>query len=632
LSSAATQLQRKRGQRPDPLRLFSSPEKRSVVLSLLLLGFSLAVYNPVIRNGFINFDDLQYITHNPHVTGGLTGETIRWSFSSFYQANWHPLTWISHALVYQLFRANPAGHHYVDLLLHASNAVLLFLLLQWVTGFTWRSFMVAALFAIHPVNVESVAWAAEQKNVLSMLFFLSALFAYGGYARKSSVGRYLAVLVLFALGLMSKPQILTFPFLLLLWDYWPLGRYRPDSWMIGTVTSATPARSLPWLCLEKSPLFVLSGLSAVITIKAQRAGLALQNPAVYTLRLRLENAILAYARYLRNACWPTRLSPIYPHPLESIRSWQVGLSALFLMAITGFVLACRRQRYLTVGWFWFLGALVPMLGLVQVGKQAMADRYAYQSFIGLFVIACWGVAECAAAWKLSRAPLVPIAVSVVLALSFVTHRQVEYWHDGVTLWSYALHTGNERSYYIHLLLGSALDQQNRVDEAVPELRAAIDPEDPTGDDLIHLGFGIYDQKYWHVQQAIDEYQIAVRTATNSETRAAAYGDLGSAYRKIKDYERARDSFSAALEIDPDQGTALVGMGLLAEKTGDLAQAISYLSQAMSHEPTDVGYILLARAERDAGHALEAEAAAVRAAQLTSNLDQARQSAAALLAY
>jgi protein O-mannosyl-transferase len=633
LPFAAARLQRD-SLRPDGVRLFSSPETRSIVLCLLLVVVTLAVYNSVIHNGFINFDDPEYITHNPHITAGLTGDTLRWSFFSFYQANWHPLTWISHALDYQLFHANPAGHHYVNVLLHAANAMLLFLLFQAATGFTWRSFMVAALFALHPVNVESVAWVAERKNVLSMLFFLLALRAYGGYVRKPAIGRYLGVVFLFALGLMSKPQVITFPFVLLLWDYWPLGRYGAGSPMTGTMRAITPARSFPWLCLEKSPLFLLSGISAVLTLMAQRAGHAIHDPAIYTPRLRLENAILAYVRYLRNAFWPTGLSIMYLHPLETIRAWQVGLALLSLIAITLLVLRYRRQRYLPVGWFWFLGTLVPMLGLVQVGEQAMADRYAYQSYIGLFVIACWGMAEWTAAWKLSPAPLAPVAVSVVLALGSLTYQQVGYWKDGVTLWSHALRMTPRKPfpYLIHFWLGHALNQENRFDEAIPEFRAALNPNHQVEEQYIHMGFGIYDQKHGHVQEAIQEFQTALRMATDLETRADAYSDLGSAYRQIRDYDEARQNFTAALVVDPNQGMALIGMGLLAQEKGDLPEAIRYYSLAMSRQPTDVGYLLLAQAERSTGHAAEAQAAADKAAQLTIDLDQARQDAATLLGY
>jgi protein O-mannosyl-transferase len=630
LASAAARLQREQAC-PDPFRLFSSPGKRSLVLSLLLVVVTLAVYNPVIRNGFVNFDDPQYIIRNPHVTAGLTWETIRWSFSSFDQANWHPLTWISHALDYQLFGANPAGHHYVNVLLHAANAVLLFLLFESATGFTWRSLMVAALFALHPVNVESVAWAAERKNVLSMLFFLLAFLTYGWYVRKPGVARYGAVFFLFALALMSKPQVITFPCLLLLWDYWPLARYGPPSTLASAMRPA-PRRSLRWLILEKCPLFLLSGMSAVITMKAQRAGGAIRSSSEYSLRLRLENAVLSYSRYLENACLPRKLSPFYSHPLDSIQPGQVVASALLVLAITGLVVYHRRHRYLCVGWLWFLGTLVPMLGLVQVGEQAMADRYAYLPFVGLFLMVCWGVSEWAFRCHVARSWLAISAALILSTLSFETRHQISHWRDGVTLWSYALGVTPERSYLLHLELGIALDQQGRFDDAMPHLQVALDSHNPRDEPLIHLGYGLYDQKHGQIQNAIEEYQTTIRTSNEPEVILDAYSNMASAYREIRDYEYASRSFAAALRIDPNHGMSLVGMGLLAQKRGDFSQAISYYCQAMSHEPNSVGYLLLAEAEAKAGHAEKAREATVKAAQLTTNLSEARQAADTLLAY
>ena len=622
----------RREERQNLSKLFSSPEKRTLVLCLLLVVATLLVYNPVVRNGLINYDDPQYITNNPQVPTGLTWQTVRWSFTNYYDANWHPLTWMSHALDYQLFGPKPAGHHYVSVLFHALDAVLLFLLFQSATGFTWRSLMVAALFALHPVNVESVAWAAERKNVLSMLFFLLALQAYGWYARRPAVRRYLLVALLFALGLMCKPQIITLPFLLLLWDYWPLGRYRPDSSM-ESAGQPMPARSARWLMLEKCPLLALSLISSVITLKAQAAQQAIQNPAVYTLRLRLGNAAFSYVRYLKNAVWPTRLSPMYPHPLDLLHMWQVAASAVLLGLVTLFVLTCRRHRYLPVGWFWFLGAMVPMLGLIQVGEQAMADRYAYQAFVGLFVMICWGVAECAEAWKLPRAALAIVSIVILAALSLLTQRQIGYWHDDLTLWSYALQVTPQRPYVIHLELGIALDQHGRFDDAIPHLRAALEPTtDRREAPLIHIGFGLYDQKHGHMSEAIQEYKAAIHSAKDPKVIADAYGNLGSAYREIRDDEDASKSFAAALKIQPNHSMSLVGMGLLAQKSGDFAQAISYYSQAMSHEPTAIGYLLLAQADYRAGYTENAQAAESTASNLSSDLPAAKQAAATLLAY
>jgi hypothetical protein len=311
--------------------LFRSPRQRTLLLCLLLTVFVLVFYNPVTRNQFIRFDDDGYITGNPEVRAGLTWETVKWSFTTYQQANWHPLTWLSHALDCELFGLNPVGPHYVNVLLHAINAILLFLLLQQATGFRWRSFLVAALFALHPINVESVAWAAERKNVLSTLFFLLALYAYGEYARRPGVWRYCIVAGSFALALLTKPQVITFPLLLLLWDYWPLGRMGA----IGSAESTARGWSFPklWdprLVLEKLPLLLLSAASAVITMKAQKAGGAIQTFTQFNLPLRLETAVVSYVRYIGKAFWPSKLEALYPHPTQLYPAWQA------LAAVSGF--------------------------------------------------------------------------------------------------------------------------------------------------------------------------------------------------------------------------------------------------------------------------------------------------------
>lgn len=377
--------------RPGPVHrpsesLFSSPQKRNVVLGLLLVLATLALYNPVVHHPFVNFDDDRYVIDNGHVMSGLHWSTVRWAFTTNDEANWHPLTWISHALDVQMFGLNPAGHHYVSVLLHAANVMLLFWVLWRATGATGPSLFVAALFAVHPINVESVAWVAERKSVLSMLFFLLTLWAYQEYVRRPRLGRYAGTLALFACALMAKPMVITLPFVLLLWDYWPLGVGRRKA------TEAANYR-LFWLMLEKVPFFLLSLGSAIVTVKAQKAGDAIGSMVQYPLTVRVENAIVSYVRYIEKAFWPVRLSPIYPHPGSSLKMWHVVGAALILAAITSVVAAAKRRRYLLVGWLWFLGTLVPMIGLVQVGTQAMADRYAYLPFIGLFIIVAWGAAD-----------------------------------------------------------------------------------------------------------------------------------------------------------------------------------------------------------------------------------------------
>jgi Flp pilus assembly protein TadD len=624
LSSAAAKVQPLKAT-PDSAGLFSSPQKRTVVLCLVLMAATLAVYNPVNRNAFVNFDDDHYITGNPHVLAGLNTDTVKWAFTNYYEANWHPLTWISHALDVQLFGLNPVGHHYTNVVLHALNALLLFLLLQSATGFTWRSFIVAALFALHPVNVESVAWASERKNVLSMMFLLLAFQAYGWYARRPAAGRYALVAGLFACGLMSKPQVITLPFLLLLWDYWPLGRYATTPPGAGP----QPAR-VPALLREKVPLFLMSLVSAVVTMQAQKAGGAIHSPVLYPFSLRLENAIVSYSRYIAKAFWPSQLSPLYPHPLDLLKFWELIASSLFLLAVTALVIHKRRHGYLVTGWFWFLGSLVPMIGLVQVGEQAMADRYAYLPFIGLFVMVCWGVGEWAESREISAVWLAVPALAVIATLSALTYRQIAYWRDSETLWSYALRVTGVRSYKAHFNLAVTYDAEGRYDEAVQQFREAIDPRDD--DPRIHLGLGIYDQRHGHAREAIAEFQAVLRLSSDDALGADALNDLGSAYQQIHDYARAKESFAAALRLNPNKAAAMVGMGLLSQKNGNFEQAIGQYSRAMSIEPTAVGYVLLARALEQAGHPGEAKAAIDKARQLTNDFDQAQKSADDLLTF
>jgi protein O-mannosyl-transferase len=632
LSSAAAKVQPVKTT-ADSAGLFSSPQRRTVVLCLVLVAATLAVYNPVNRNAFVNFDDDHYITGNPHVLAGLNWSTVKWAFTNYYEANWHPLTWLSHALDAQLFGLNPVGHHYTNVVLHGLNAVLLFLLLQSATGFTWRSLMVAALFALHPVNVESVAWASERKNVLSMMFLLLTLQAYGWYARRPAVGRYALLAGLFACGLMSKPQVITLPFLLLLWDYWPLGRLAGADDTLAASASLRagrePART-PTLLLEKLPLFLMALASAVVTMQAQKAGGAIHSPVLYPFSLRLENAMVSYSRYIGKAFWPASLSPLYPHPLDLLRFWQVIASSIFLLVMTALVIRNRRRGYLVTGWFWFLGALVPMIGLVQVGEQAMADRYAYLPFVGLFLMVSWGLAEWAETKKISSAWLAVPALAILVAFGVLTYRQIGYWRNSETLWSYALRVTSVRSYKAHFNLAVTYDAEGRYDEAVEQFRDAIDPRDD--DPRIHLGLGIYDQRHGHAQEAIEEFHSVLGLSADAAMRADALTNLGSAYQQLHDYAHAHESFVEALRLDPNKAAALVGMGLLAEKNGDIEQAIAQYSHAMSVEPTAVGYVLLGRALEKNGRPVEARVALDKAKELAGDLDQAQQAADELLAF
>jgi protein O-mannosyl-transferase len=618
--ATATALEKVTVSRP-PEGLFVSREKRSTVLCLALVLMILAFYNPVVHNGFTNMDDDGYITDNSHVQAGLTWETVKWSFTSFELANWHPLTWLSHALDCQLFKLNPVGHHYVNVLLHAVNAFLLFLLLESATGLTWPSFMVAALFALHPTNVESVAWAAERKNVLSMFFFLLTLHAYQRYVRHTSVKKYAVVAVLFALGLMAKPEIITLPFVLLLWDYWPLRRMGASASADGL--SVTP-RSFTYLLVEKVPLLALSACSAVITMIAQREGHALRTAST---RVRFGNAFVACARYIGKAFWPTRLAALYPHLGRFLPTWQIVASAALLLVLTALVLYWRSHRYLVVGWFWFLGTLVPVIGLVQVGVQAMADRYAYLSFIGLFICAVWGIEEIAQRRKIQGAWLAVPAVVILGTFGILTYRQIAYWHDSVILWKHTLSI-TQKNYFAHNALAAALADAGQVEGAIAEFDAAESLHTYTALDMAAVA--AYKRTHGHVQESIAEYARALDAADDPKTRSIVLSRLSSVYLQIGDMNRAKLSCSYALKENPKNGSALVGCGLLAEREGDLGAAASQISQAMKVEPTDVGYLLLAQALRRAGNIAEAENATAQAQHISHDIAKAQQEVVQIL--
>jgi tetratricopeptide (TPR) repeat protein len=593
--------------------LFSSPEKRTFVLGLLLIVATLGLYNSVTHHPFVNFDDDRYVTDNAHVRAGLHWDTVKWAFTTFDEANWHPLTWLSHAVDCQLFGLNPMGHHYTSVLLHALNAVLLFWLLWRATGSTDCSLMVAALFALHPMNVESVAWVAERKSVLSMLFLLLGMLAYDWYAQKPALRRYAAVAGLFGCGLMAKPMVITFPFVLLLWDYWPLRR-------LGGAEAAAEKAQTPtkvsWLIIEKAPLFILSAVSAVVTVKAQHAGDAIGSLAQYPLYIRLENAVVSYLRYIEKALWPANLSPMYPLVQGSVTPGLVITAAIVILGITAGVVLNRR-RSLIVGWLWFLGTMVPMIGLVQVGNQAMADRYAYLPFVGLFIAICWGVAELTERYHVPAAGIAATGAVVLLAFGIVAHKQIGYWSDNVALWSRAVQV--TKSFIAEDNLGGALLEQGRQEEAMPhfEAAAAIDPTDP----MSRLNLAAYAHRKGHPREAIQQYTLVVNNTRDPRLRATAFSDMGYAYREV--------GFEAAVKLRPRNLRAWLGLGLVAEKSGNYSEAVNAYSQVVALQSWDLGYYFLARALKGAGQLKESEAAMQQARQLSENFDQMQQAAESL---
>jgi Flp pilus assembly protein TadD len=604
----------------------ADPPRRNLIACLLLAVVTLALYNPVNRHPFVNYDDDRYVTENPHIRQGLTADTFTWALTSTEQANWHPLTWMSHALDVSLFRMNPAGHHFTSILLHAVNVILLFLLLIWATSRFGPSLFVAALFAVHPINVESVAWVAERKNVLCTLFFFLTLWAYGCYARKPDWKRYLAVAALFAAGLASKPMVITLPFVLLLLDYWPLARVRgSDS------SSQTNLPTYPWprLFLEKLPLLVLSAASALITMQAQQAGGAVRSTEDFSFGVRIANAVYAYAMYLWKMVWPARLAPLYPHPGNALAAWQVALAAVVLIAISALVLKFRARRYLLVGCLWFLGTLVPVIGLVQVGDAAMADRYAYIPLIGIFVMIAFGAADWAqtlSAGKQKGTWLVVAAAIFIVALALATHRQIGYWDNNYDLWSHAL-VVTQNNFIAEDNLGGALILEDKEEEAHPHFEAAarINPRDA----MSRSNLGTYYETHTQMREAIVEYQAAVDLTSDPMLLASTYANLGAAQRALNLDEDAHKSFEHSLRFNPAQFNAWLGLGLLSQKQRNLDEAISDLSKSVAIQPTAEGYFELGRSLVQAGRTSDAIAAYEQALKLAPDPAPVQQAIDAL---
>jgi len=597
MATPATQLKPAPKTAPE---LFHSEGNRRALLSLLITLLPLVAYNPAAHNDFVSFDDPAYVTGNPHVQAGLKWSTVKWAFHTTESANWHPVTWISHALDCQLFQGRAAGHHYVSVLLHAICALLLFLFLDSVTGRPWRSAVVAALFAIHPLNVESVAWISERKSVLCMLFFMLALLAYRWYTQQPDWKRYSLIALLFALALMSKPMAITLPFVLLLLDYWPLQREKQTSWVR--------------LVYEKVPLLALSTASAVITIVVQKQGGAIHGK--YSLLNRALNAVVSYVWYLEKAIWPSHLTAFYPHP-DRVSVWQATLALVVLLLITAGVFMAKEMRYLTIGWFWFLGTMVPVIGLVQVGEQAMADRYAYIPFVGLFVAVVWSISDWAQARGVSKVYPALLGAAVILGFCVSTEAQIGYWRNTVSLWSHAL-TINDRNTMAHDSIGAELINEGRIQEAISHFQAsaAIDPSDA----FSQLDLGICDKLQGRPQAAAQHYTAALGLSTDPSLRATALGNLGSIYRAAGDFPRARQSYESALSLLPGNKYAWIGLGLIAQKEGDLAHASEYYSQAVKVEAGGPEYLLLAQALSKAGRRQEAQAAYAQAQTLSRNWD------------
>ncbi len=597
-----------RAPRPEPvsasaLARSSISPVRLAAMCLLLAVATLLLYSPVGSHPFVNYDDGDYVIHNAHVNQGLTWDALTWALTSTEAANWHPVTWLSHALDCQLYGLDPAGHHWTSAILHTLNVVLLFLLLWRVTGAAGRSFVVAALFALHPLNVESVAWVAERKNVLSMLFFLLTLGAYGIYVRKPNVWRYVVVAGMFALALASKPMVITLPFVLLLLDYWPLCRIQ--DWTKPSAAFPVEQRPLSRLILEKLPLLLLSAGSAVITVVAQGESVIPQG--ALPLSVRLVDAMYAYAMYLWKAVFPASLALIYPHPGRTLAAWQIGLSALVLLVLTAVAWRQRITRpYLTIGWLWFLGTAVPVIGIVQVGVQVIADRYAYLPLIGVFVMAVWWAGELADHFGVTLVPRAAIAVLVLAAFSFVTWRQIGYWKTTEEVWTHALAVTTNNSIAEDYLTHTLFDL-NRYDEGMAHLRnyARLEPLDPDA----HMRVAADDQDHGQFQDAIKEYENAVKgdailrksglPALPAKTLAMTYANLSVIYVQLGDAPKAQQEMNEALVTDAPS----------------INEMMNSFAQYIAGHPAASGYVRLGILLHESGHASEADQAFAQARQL-----------------
>ncbi len=584
--------------------------ERKFFLALALALVTLVIYSPVRNHAFVNYDDDDYVTHNSHISSGLSWQSVEWALTATAQGNWHPVTWISHAADCQLFGLDPSGHHLTNLALHVLNAIFFFFLLVSVTGSTWRSLMVAALFALHPINVESVAWVAERKNVLSTFFFLIALGAYGRYVKKPGGFRYLILVAAFVLALSSKPMVVTLPFALLLLDYWPLQRVQ--GWIRPSKAYPVPQISLSRCVFEKIPLFALSVASCVITVIAQHAGGAVRTFDDFPPGVRLENAVYSYAMYLVKAIFPTRLAVFYPHPGGTLSSWQLGLYVFLLMAATWLTWMARSvEPYLIVGWLWFLGTLVPVIGAVQVGGQAMADRYAYVPLIGIFVASIWGVSRLCDLRRIPYQLRASTAVIVLAFFSWATWRQLGYWKDSYSLWSHALAVTKDNPLSENQL-GMALVALDQQEEAMGRFQRAIalGSHDPTS----YLNLGAYLSEHGRQDEAIPYFETALRMGRDTENRVLTYLNLGFAYTSVGNYQQARADFRQALHVDPERAS----------------EAIQSLAQfTTTTHPSVRDYMKLGLLLEQAGRASEAQNAFEQVLRLDPGLETARTAIAVL---
>jgi protein O-mannosyl-transferase len=562
----------------------SSP--RTIVIAILTASTLLA-YWPVQNFNFINFDDNEYVYGNPHVTQGLTLKNIGWAFTKCYSANWHPLTWISHMIDCELFGVKAGGHHLTNLYLHIVNVALLFFLLHLMTGALWRSALVAALMALHPLHVESVAWISERKDVLSAFFLFLTLWAYFRYTRHPSIKSYSIVVVCFAAGLMTKPMLVTVPVILLVLDYWPLNRFASHSinWFGGRLfASGSAAAAFTSLLMEKIPLILLSLASSIVTVLVQRGFNAI---TPFSLNFKIANAFISYASYCVSMVIPKNLCVLYPWP--TIISVRVLIAAVvFLICISLLALRTRRSfPWLAAGWLWYLCTLLPVIGIIQVGVQRKADRYTYIPLIGLFIIIAWGIQALSNRFPKIKTGAIVLACLSLAALAILTRKQVNYWKDNVTLYTHTLHC-NPNNYAIHNNFGIDLNARGQTDEALKHLKACLETRPQPRYSSAEFNLGEIYEKKGDLQQAIRYFNEAVRS---DSTDAKGYFRLAELFRCSGDdssasfcFTKSQQYYTQRIHDNPDDGEGLMILGIIMIEKDSLKSAIDYFSKLIRVDP------------------------------------------------
>jgi tetratricopeptide (TPR) repeat protein len=559
---------------------------RILLLCLVLTIAILGVFWQVQDHGFVNFDDGTYICNNSQVRNGLTWHGVAWAFTTTHANFWHPLTWLSHMLDCEIYGLNPAGHHLTNLLLHIANALLLFLVFHRMTHAVWKSAFVAALFALHPLHVESVAWASERKDVLSSLFWILTMGAYASYVEAPGAKRYLLVLVCFVLGLMAKPMLVTLPFVLLLLDYWPL-----DRWPFKPLAHAHPpqvedlthikdqGKRVTRLLVEKGPLLVFAVAFSIVAFLAQEHGGATKSFASFPMEVRVANALLSYVGYMGKMLWPENLTVFYPHPGITVTVWQAALAGLLLVALS--VLTMRLAKghpYLPVGWLWYLGTLVPVIGLVQVGDHSVADRYTYVPLIGLFIVMAWGLPDMVARWPHQRAALATLIAGLLAALMICSRLQVRYWQDSTTLFQHALCVAPDNP-PAHTNLGVAFAGQGEVEKAIWHYAEALRIEPNYLEARINLAGALAGQGKF--DEAIAQYVKALRIKPDF---ADAHYNLGNALVRHGRLAEAIAHYSEALRIRPGDAEAHNNLAIALAAEGRRTEAMAHFRQALRIQP------------------------------------------------